>query len=356
VLAIRTAQHFSISNVKKTNKLTSTAERKKRGTMRYRNHMSSRFLQDDERKSVQCLNCGMRQNDHKNKDHPFSEKVDSTTIMLMRAADHQAHIHWGYQNINLWYKMHPSALGDHQSPINISSYEMSQKPVGVFYSHYHDLGTAKVINTGHTVVWEFMNDAGGVILNDKNYKLLSFHFHSPTEHTWNNKHLDMCLHFVHMLLETGEILVMAYNLDRDGEDVHFQEFLDHIQPEMDEEQIRIENVPLTLVGEFEGRFIHYTGSLTTPPCTQMVKWFVSNHCHSVDQAHLDWFRNCIPKHNHRFTQPRNERNTKVYEKRKWSKHFQHILAVLDEDRGKAIAKHERLKKYSKIHSKNFIKK
>jgi len=235
-----------------------------------------------------------------------------------------AHVQsWGYKDISNWHENHPSALGEHQSPINITTEEMSEEPIGVFYTHYHDFGTAQVVNNGHAVSWNFLSDAGGVILNDKFYKLISFHHHSPTEHTFNGKHLGLALHFIHMHLETGELLVMGYNLDVDGEELEFQGFLDEIQPEMSQDHVHLENVRLSLIEEFEGRFVHYQGSLTTPPCTQLVKWFVSNHCHRIDQYHLDWFKACIPHHNHREAQPRNERCTKIYEKRTWSKHFKH---------------------------------
>ena len=84
--------------------------------------------------------------------------------------------------------------GKTQSPIDIKGAQ-SEELSPIDFS-YFGIKTAKVLNNGHTLQVNYAN--GSMIsINGKEYDLVQFHFHAPSEHTIDGKPADMELHFVH---------------------------------------------------------------------------------------------------------------------------------------------------------------
>ena len=167
--------------------------------------------------------------------------------------------------------------GKRQSPIDL------RLPV---YATHEDLVFAykptelHVIHDGHSV--RFIQEAESRLWWEGNsYRLLQLHVHEPSEHWVNGAAYPMEMHLVHkdshghvlvigVLIELGE---ENEEIDRAGRWV--QEHLGHRLPEEGEElrgklEIDIMNI---LPGD-TSNFYTYDGSLTTPPCTEGVRWIV----------------------------------------------------------------------------------
>ena len=220
----------------------------------------------------------------------------------------QEHPHWGYggkTGPEHWAELEADygqcRLGREQSPIDIRDAKKADLPPIVF--SYTD-GPAEIANNGHTV--QVTPSAGGSIrVGDVEYALAQFHFHAPSEEKIAGKAHGMVAHFVHKSAE-GRLAVVAVLLDAGRESGAWRPIFDNLPGEVDETRPLPGGVdPARLLPESRGYYT-FVGSLTTPPCSEGVRWFVLKHPVSISQAQLAAFRKLYP-HNARPTQPTNGR-------------------------------------------------
>ena len=114
----------------------------------------------------------------------------------------------------------------------------------------------------------------------------TLHFHAPSEHTLEGEHFDLEMHIVHTLgvneSYNNNLAVLAV-LFRIGEP---NVFIDSIVKET-------YTIDLGLLFETETieNYFTYWGSLTTPPCTEKVNWFIWQEVQEISEEQLDFFRN-----------------------------------------------------------------
>lgn len=157
--------------------------------------------------------------------------------------------------------------------------------------------TAMVTDNGHGI--EVTPKEGGKItVNGEQYKLLEFHFHGKSENTVNEVHFDLEMQMVHQNAE-GQLLVLSVMfLEGDNNPV-----LDNILGNITE-TIRID--PADILPKDRRKYYHWIGSLSTPPCTEDVQWYLLKKPLSASKDQIDAFRSYY-KHNYRPTQPLNGR-------------------------------------------------
>lgn len=131
-------------------------------------------------------------------------------------------------------------------------------------------------NTGHTIVVEATAYATmGLGVDGQDWRLKSFHFHHPSEHTVEGRAFPLEIHFVHEDAQGGRGLAVAGIFVRSGA---FNPTLETIFSAMPREpglRITLDTLvtPALLLPE-ERETWRYHGSLTTPPCTEVVRWVV----------------------------------------------------------------------------------
>jgi carbonic anhydrase len=169
------------------------------------------------------------------------------------------------------------AVGMKQTPINIIS---ASAGLGVLpeLSFRYRPTAMEVENTGHVV--EVVTDPGsflriGTSPTDE-YNLLQFHFHAPSEHMIDGKVYDAELHLVHTNI-LGETTVVGVLLNSSPNAVSgvFDQIM-NLAPMISGTsagQAGMEIRITDLLPPWRG-FYTYTGSLTTPPCTESVRWYV----------------------------------------------------------------------------------
>jgi carbonic anhydrase len=211
------------------------------------------------------------------------------------------------------------AAGTEQSPVDITGAVETDLPdLELDYPET----TLIVENTGHTIEASVPESSNLTLaIEDDVYRLVQFHFHAPSEHTVDGKSFAVETHLVHES-ENGELAVVALL----GEPGDVGPALDETVLETapgeagDEVELDREWSPLVLLGVadsttgFGTDYFTYSGSLTTPGCTEGVRWLVLE-AHPTQQASIDRLHELIAgfpgydgyENNNRPTQPLNDR-------------------------------------------------
>ncbi|RVD81445.1 uncharacterized protein DFL_009309 [Arthrobotrys flagrans] len=188
--------------------------------------------------------------------------------------------------------------GKTQSPINVVS-TMQTSSAGD-QGEYADIGATgfNFTNTGHTV--EVFYKGQPAVLGGVEYELQRFHFHTPSEHRLDNEWFPMEVHFVHQgRTDPSKLAVVGLFIDTNEEntsDPMMSRLATLLQSiENPGETVVATHVPLGGVrtGITGAKKFTYPGSLTTPPCTEGVSWYVSNTILDVSIADYKIFKRVL---------------------------------------------------------------
>ena len=229
------------------------------------------------------------------------------------APAHPEQAEWGYGAENgpdVWGQLSPEyvlcAEGSRQSPIDLVNATSAKLPAIVFNYQPTSLN---IRNNGHTI--EVASTAENWIeVDSTRYELLQFHFHAPSEHAIAGELLAMEMHLVHQSKD-GTLAVLGVLIERGSDHAAFKTLWAHLPSAPDEGQ-RIEQVTINaddLLPSVRTAY-RYDGSLTTPPCSEGVKWFVLTTPIELSEAQIAAFT-AIVHNNNRPVQPLNERELLV---------------------------------------------
>ena len=198
--------------------------------------------------------------------------------------------HWG--SLSLHYRTCASGL--HQSPINITTTKLNRKAPMIQFHYNNHLKT--IINKGHTLK---INVAPGnyIIVNHNEYELLQFHFHHPSEHLIDGKRYPMELHLVHRNAR-GAVLVIGVLIQSGKANPAIKAIWQHL-PEQAQEKRALNDLKIQLSALLPQ-------TLTTPPCSEGVSWYVMEHPITLSADGIKTFTKMFPK-NARPTQALNGR-------------------------------------------------
>lgn len=216
--------------------------------------------------------------------------------------------HWTYEGEEgpeHWGEIDPSyavcGTGTHQSPIDIST--PNEKDLANIVFHYES-SQVNILNNGHTVQVNY--DAGSYIeLDTVRYDVLQFHYHAPSEHTVDGKEFPAELHIVHKNEDDG-LAVVGILLEEGTDNSAFESFINNLPAEKSD--VKDAGVTINaneLLPTVQTTF-RYSGSLTTPPCTEGVSWLVMTNPVEVSSKQLSKLE-ALFEENNRPVQPLNER-------------------------------------------------
>ena len=209
---------------------------------------------------------------------------------LQALAAEQEHGHWGYEAENgpsHWGSMSKDwevcSTGKEQSPVNLTNGMNADAPVTKL--SWSDDAVWQAQNTGHDLkfVPEGKESAGYIEIGGKRYQLLQFHFHTPSEHMIDGKRAPMEVHFVHAAKD-GELAVIGVMIEGGGKNMLFDQLVAST-PRSGEVPFGTAN-PNALLPLQDGDFFRYRGSLTTPPCSEIVRWTVLKEPLKVSQESI----------------------------------------------------------------------
>ena len=220
--------------------------------------------------------------------------------------------HWGYgaeDGPAVWGRLDPAyalcAVGEHQSPIDIVGAIPAELPTIAF--EYQPM-VLRLLNNGHTVEVASTGE-NWIEVDGARFELAQFHFHTPGEHTLAGESFDMEVHLVHRN-EEGALAVVGVFVRAGG--VH--PVLDDLAGQLPEpgESRTLGDTLIDASDLLPGasRIFRYEGSLTTPPCSEGVRWFVLDTHIEISRAGLAAYEAVLGKNN-RPVQPLNGRELLV---------------------------------------------
>ncbi len=210
------------------------------------------------------------------------------------AAD-EAHPHWSYEGAG-----GPAAWGNIDAASKVCSVGAQQSPIelgGAVRAQVEKLniqwkrGADTIVNNGHTIQLNFA-PGSTLTLGKGRFDLLQVHFHRPSEHTIGGKNFPMEAHFVHrndkglavigVMLTPGQAnpafaKIVATMPDKEGPATKADAAID----------------ASALLPKGRG-YYRYEGSLTTPPCSEVVDWLVMADPVTVAESDIAKFAKLYP--------------------------------------------------------------
>ena len=179
-----------------------------------------------------------------------------------------------------------------QSPIDIG-HVVFDRHLGPLQLQLHETPLA-LTNNGHTIEEEY-EPGSSLTVNGVVYGLSQFHFHSLSEHTVGDRHAAIELHavFADPASNNKAVVGQLFVIGRANRFV--AELLAHGLPTKSGEEV---NDPTQMINVADAltktsRYYTYPGSLTTPPCTETVTWFVLHEYAQLSSEQLDAFRHIL---------------------------------------------------------------
>ncbi|MFD9635940.1 carbonic anhydrase [Streptomyces violascens] len=217
--------------------------------------------------------------------------------------------HWSYEGAHgpdKWGDMGGEFVkcktGREQSPVDLEPGKAGGKPAAIAVD-YRPV-SLKLENNGHTI--QASVPAGSEITIDGTpYELQQFHFHLPSEHTVQGQGTAMELHFVHKNAR-GELAVLGVMLKEQPGASAFAPLWKALPDQKGRTAQVSEPLDLNKLLPQERGSYQYAGSLTTPPCSEGVKWTVLKQTVTITPDEANQYRKLFPKTN-RPIQPHNGR-------------------------------------------------
>lgn len=159
----------------------------------------------------------------------------------------------------------------HQSPVDFKSAIPVQPNFTVDYDKKMEF---KIQNNGHSVQFDAVGDTqASMVIDGKSYALKQFHFHYLSEHTEKGKHSDMEVHLVHVAKD-GSLAVLGVFIDTvsDSGNSELEKAFSLSIPKEGKKGATVSINPIHMLPF--GKVYNYSGSLTTPPCSEGVIWNV----------------------------------------------------------------------------------
>ncbi|MGM0924271.1 MAG: carbonic anhydrase [Bacillota bacterium] len=190
--------------------------------------------------------------------------------------------------------------GDSQSPIDIDTTKaLEMNDSGAIELNYNNAVLDEVDN-GHSIQ---VNVTGTAKINGRNFDLTQYHFHAPSEHKLDGKHYPIEVHFVNKA-QDGRLAVIGVFFKEGAENQGFKKVIDSIKKGNKNTSVGEINIAAMLPANKS--YYHYLGSLTTPPLSENVEWYVMKNSVEVSKAQIEAFQNYYNSNN-RDLQRLNER-------------------------------------------------
>ena len=204
---------------------------------------------------------------------------------------------WGYIG-----ESSPENWGDLSSTYTACKTGLQQSPIDLHSAIDADLAVVdvdyksiplNVLNNGHTIQ---VNATTGnkIKLDDEEFELLQFHFHHPSEHKVDGNPYPMEMHFVNANSK-GELAVLGVFLQEGTENNALKPVWEAMpQRKGQPKEIPGVKIDISELLPTNRKMYRYFGSLTTPPCSEIVKWIVYQEPIQVSSVQIDRFRKIFP--------------------------------------------------------------
>ncbi len=227
--------------------------------------------------------------------YKMKKLIISTTLILASTAA-IAGSEWGYdeqKGPDKWSSLHKDyelcSTGKFQSPFDITG----DLKAGLEAKNFnYGETTYKVSNTGHGI--KITPEVGNYFeVEGHKFELLQFHFHTPSEYTINGKQSPMVVHLVHMN-EENELGVIGVMYEEGESNILIEKVWSNIPSEIGGENNAKGMIDLNDLLPDNKTYYRFSGSLTTPPCSEGVNWFFMKDSISASKDQIDAHTSIYP--------------------------------------------------------------
>lgn len=196
-------------------------------------------------------------------------------------------------------------VGKLQSPIDIPDKDARKGDLPPLLFNYKPV-PLKIEDDGHTIQLNYGPDSW-LSVDGRRYQLVEIHFHKPSEMKVNGKGHDMDAHLVHRDKD-GKLAVVSVFLAQGNGNPLIKAAWAHL-PQAKGREVVVDSVKINALELLPKKKDYYTfaGSLTTPPCTEGIPWYVLKTPVQLSGDEIARFARAYPM-NARPTQPVNERD------------------------------------------------
>jgi carbonic anhydrase len=215
------------------------------------------------------------------------------TAMAASQASAQS-ANWSYQGKTgplVWGKLDPAyracSKGQEQSPLDIRGARLNKalKPIEFHYIAEQ----VTLTNDGHTIV-AHMNPGSYIVAGGVRYDLVEYSFRHPGEQAVRGKLTDMDVQLLHRSADDRLAVVDVRLLEDDGSpNAVLATLWPHLPKVAGTSEKVTEMVNAGGLLPVDRGYWTYMGSLTTPPCTEGVRWFVLEQELSLSRDQLRVF-------------------------------------------------------------------
>jgi carbonic anhydrase len=218
-------------------------------------------------------------------------------------------LNWQYKGSNgpeFWGDLSPEfvscKVGRNQSPIDINKTTITTpKPLKTFQR----FPATDISNNGYTVLANFKS-GNFMVVDSIMYQMTQVRFHTPSENTIMGKSFPLEAQFEHVDPE-GNIAILVVMFEEGPENKAVAKLWKQMPKTKGQTKALQANL---LAGELMPRkkeYYRYSGSLTTPPCSEGVIWVVMKSTMTASASQIEAFKKVMRHDNNRPVQPLNGR-------------------------------------------------
>lgn len=204
-----------------------------------------------------------------------------------------------------WAKLTPdnfACAGKNQSPVDIKgTVHAGLKPLKLAYKAAGN----EVINNGHTVQVNFA-PGSTLQLDGTEFELKQYHFHAPSENQVNGQSYPLEVHLVHADKD-GNLAVIGVMFKQGAENQALKALWPQLPKEANSKNALTAPLSAASLLPTKHGYFRFSGSLTTPPCSEGVRWLVMKNPVTVSKEQVAAIEGILHHANNRPVQALNGR-------------------------------------------------
>ena len=228
-----------------------------------------------------------------------------TSALLLPTANASETAHWGYEGEvapTNWGHLSPEyatcSTGKNQAPIDIQHAVKTQLPAIPFA---YQAGGQEIINNGHTIQVTYA--AGSQLSVDgMPFTLKQFHFHAPSENLIQGKQFPLEVHLVHSDPD-GNLAVVGLMFEQGAANPLLATLWQQLPQKAGDKLTLSQSVNVADLLPKDHSYYRFAGSLTTPPCSEGVRWLVLKKPMEASKEQIEQFAKLMGHPNNRPVQP-----------------------------------------------------
>lgn len=220
-------------------------------------------------------------------------------------AEHEKYVspwktRWDYRGprgADHWSQLDPAYAacneGKEQSPIDIHGAVKTDLPPLQFESKNGPI--RYVINNGYTIRVNYRRgNENYLVASGQRYELIQFHFHRPSEESISGKTYPMEVHLMYQTAD-GKAAGVTVFIKPGRPNSVVEKLWEHMpNAEGQNEAPGVEVNPSDLLPRNTDAYFMYMGSVTAPPCTEGVTWFVLKNPIEISEKQIAAFAKLYP--------------------------------------------------------------